>query len=496
MQTNDTTSIGEQVISSTLWLGSWQWTERLIGIATIIILARLLLPEDFGIVATCIIVVEFFTVLLDVGTDRYLIRQENPQREDYDTAWTLRLLMVSTGCVGISLSAAPAAEYFGDQRLQQVLYLLAAAAWLSGFDNIGLTMYRRDLRFRPIALIGLSQRLCAAITTVSLAYWLRNYWAMVIGEAVFFIVGLILSYTQHEYRPRFCLARFRRQWDFSKWVLVQNLAIFLKIHGDNFVIVRFFGIELMGVYSMGKRIAALPTQQAMLPVIMPIYSGLAKKKYDPVAFDSSILKVIGATASLMFPAAALFACLAEPLVIAVLGERWSMAIPLVAPLTLFIMLAVVTGPVASALTILGRVRLLAGLNWLSAISVVATLLIVAQWREIELLVWVRVLVTFCLLLVFYRFMMSVSGIRVVHLLDSIYRPLLASLIMTVVIFLVMDLFTFPWIVLAAGGACGGLAYLIISALLWRLAGSPDSGEALLVRKLAGIFRKILKPGVS
>ena len=496
MQSNDTTSVGEQVVSSTLWLGSWRWTERLIGLLSVVILARLLLPEDFGIVATATIVVTFFTFLLDLGTDKYLIRHENPRREDYDTAWTLRLLMVSAGCLGISLAAAPAADYFGDQRLQQVLYLLAAAAWLSGFGNIGLTMYRRELRFRPIALIGLSQRLCAAITTVGLAFWLRNYWAMVIGEAVFFLVGLVLSYTSHGYRPRFSLARLRRQWDFCKWILVQNLALFLKNQGDNFVIVRFFGIDLMGVYSMAMRIAALPTQQAMFPVIMPVYSGLAKKQHDPAAFDSSFLKVIGATASLMFPAAALFACLAEPLVLAVLGERWSMAIPLVAPLTLSVMLAVVTVPAVTVLTIRGRVRLLAGLNWLSAIAVVAALIIVAQWRDIELLVWVRVFVTAGLLLVYYSFMVSVSGLRVLQLLDSIYRPLLASLAMAIVIVAVMDLFSLPWIVIAAGTACGGMAYLVISGLLWRLAGSPNSGEVLLLRKLSGIAGKIFKPRVS
>lgn len=492
MQTDDKTSIGEQVVSSSLWLGSWQWTERLIGFVSILILARMLLPEDFGIVATGAIVVAFFTVLLDLGTDKYLIRHENPKREDYDTAWTLRILLVSAGCAGIALAAAPAADYFGDQRLQEVLYLLAAAAWLGGFSNIGLTMYRRDLRYRPIALIGLSQRLCAAITTIVLAFWLRNYWAMVIGEAVFFLVALILSYTHHGYRPRFSLARLRRQWDFCKWVMVQNFAAFLRSQGDNFIIVRFFGIEMMGIYSMGMRIAAIPTLQMMMPVVMPIYSGLAKKQHDPAAFNSSILKVVGATASLMFPAAALFACLAEPLVIAVLGERWNMAIPLVVPLTLFVMLAVVTDPAATVLTIRGRVRMLAGLNWLSAVTVVVTLIIVAQWGEIELLVWVRVLVTFCLMLVYYLFMASVSGIRFLQLIDSIYRPLLATLVMTIVIVLVTDLFNFPWAVIAAGVVSGGLTYLAVSGLLWRLAGSPESGEVQLLRKLIGIAGKILK----
>ena len=86
-------SIGQRVLASTLWLAAWRWTARLMGVVSIVILARLLLPEDFGIVATGMVVVAFFDILIDLGTDRYLIRLSDPRREDYDTAWTLRLFV-------------------------------------------------------------------------------------------------------------------------------------------------------------------------------------------------------------------------------------------------------------------------------------------------------------------------------------------------------------------------------------------------------------------
>ena len=492
MPSNQTASVGEQVVTSTLWMGSWRWSARLIGFVTTIILARLLLPEDFGIVAAGAIIVGFFTIMIDLGTDSYLIRHEDPGRDDYDTAWTLRFIVITIASIAIFFAAQPGADYFDDQRLVDVLQLLAVAGWLNGLTNIGLTKYRRDLQFRKIALIGLSQRLSASMITIALAFWLRNYWAMVIGEIVFMLVGLVLSYTQHNYRPRFTLIHIRNQWQFCKWIVARNLATFLQSQGDSFIIAKFFGIEWMGIYSMGMRFAALPTKQILAPVLLPVYSGLAKKQHDPKEFTSSVLTVIGAVAIFMLPAATLFASLAEELIITLLGERWVLVIPLVVPLTISIMLVVLTNPAVTALTIKGRVKLLAGMNWFSAISVVTVLLIAAQWHEIEMLVWARVGVTFVLMILYYVYMLAAINISFFSFLGSFYRPVLASLVMALVIYFVSATISSAWIVILAGTIFGGVAYLLTAIFLWRIAGSPDSAEVLLVRKVVKVISRKLK----
>ena len=492
MSTGNSASVGEQVVSSTLWMGSWRWTARLIGFFTTIILARLLLPEDFGIVATGSIIVGFFTIMVDLGTDSYLIRLEKPERDDYDTAWTLRLMVISIASLGIFLCARPGADYFGDQRLVDVLRLLAVVGWLSGLNNIGLTKFRRDLQFRQIALIGLSQRFSASIVTIALALWLHNYWAMVIGEIIFMLVGLVLSYTRHSYRPRLTLVKVRAQWDFCKWVVARNLSVFLQAQGDSFVVARFFGIELMGIYSMGMRFAALPTRQVLAPVLPPVYSGLAKKQHDPDVFKQTVLKVISATSLLVLPAATLFAVLGESLITAILGERWLSVIPLVAPLTFSVMLVVLTNPAVSSLTIKGRVRLLAGLNWLSAFAVITALLVAAQWRQIEVLVWARVGITATVMMMYYLIMLRILAIPLFSFAAAIYRPILASLALACALLALSATIDSAWLTLLLGVITGGVCYLAVLFLLWRLAGSPDSGESLLVNKVSRVVARKLK----
>lgn len=492
MQVDDSVSIGERVVTSTLWMGGWRWSARLIGFVTTIILARLLVPEDFGIVATAGILVALFTTMIDLGTDNYLIRHTDPDDEDYNTAWTLRVLIMSVASLCVFLAAAPGADFFGDQRLVEVVQLLALVGWLVGFTNIGMTMYRRELQFRKVALIGITQRVSASVVTVALAFWLKNYWAIVIGEAVFILVGLLLSFTHHPYRPRFTLSRFHQQWDFSKWIVVRNLGSLLRTQGDGFIIAKFFGIELMGLFSMGSRFAALPTMQLVQPVLGPVYSGLSKKQHNHDEFVASTLKVLCAMAAVMFPMVTLFASLDEALVRAVLGPRWLDVIPLIAPLTISAMLGMLSSPVGTALTVHGRVKLLAGLNWFAAVFVLLALLLVAQWRDIEILVWSRVLVGFLLMLVFYHYFRSVLRVPVTSILGALYRPVLASMVMAVVLDQLAAALDNAWLILMAGTLAGGVVYVLAAALLWRLAGAPESGEALLLRKLAKIMARLQK----
>jgi lipopolysaccharide exporter len=493
----DAASIGEQVISSSLWMVAWRWSARLIGLLTTVILARLLFPEDFGVVATAGIVAAFFTMMIDLGTDSYLIRHEAPDSDDYDTAWTLRLVVLSFASAAVFLAAQPGANFFDDQRLVDLVRFLAVVGFLSGFTNIGMTMYRRNLQFREIAIIGIIQRLSATATTLALAFWLRNYWAIVIGESVFALVGLVLSYTWHPYRPRIKFTRIHQQWEFSKWILVRNLGTVLRSQGDGLIIAKFFGVELMGIFSMGAKFAALPTQQLIKPVLAPIFSGLAKKQDDHDVFVASTLKVIGAMAFLTFPAATLFATLDEPLVNLILGERWDAVVPLVAPLTFTMVVAVLSNPFGIALTIEGRVKLLAGLNWFAAIFIVLAMLLVAQWRDLELLVWARLAMSAFMFIITCYYFQAILKVSVIALFSSIYRPALASLVMALVIHSVTIVSNSAWIMIIAGVVLGGVSYILMSGLLWRLAGSPDSGEALLVRKLgkvvAGISNRVIKP---
>lgn len=485
----DARSLGERVLVAALWMGGWRWTERLLGFVNTVVIARLLMPDDLGIVATAWVVVALFEILIELGTDRYLIRLPDAQRADFDTAWTLRLMVIATASAVIFLSAHGIAAYFDEARLVDVLYVIAAANLLRGFTNIGLTIYRRDLRFDRIALVGLAQRLTGIVATVIFAFVLRNYWAIVLGEVISRVAEVALSYLVQPYRPRFSVARFSEQWQFSKWIVSRNVAGFAQGRGDQFLVAKFFGVAQMGFYAMALRLAETPTRHLVAPISMPLYSGLAKKQHDPAQFVTSVLQAIGATAVIVLPAATLAAALAEPLVLGIFGLKWKAAVPLVAPLAFTMAAAAVAEPAVTTLTLLGRMRLLAVLEWISAIVVFSIMLAAARFLTLEEFAYTRVVLMLVLLGVMLGYTGAELRISWRRLLACLYRPLAASAAMAAAIAVVIAMSFGIWRTIAFGAALGGMAYIAVAYGLWRLSTAHDAGEVLLVRKISKLISR-------
>lgn len=485
-------SIGERVLTGSLWVGLWRWTARLMGLVTIIILARLLLPRDFGIVAAGLLVVSFFDIMIELGTENYLIRLKEPTRADYDTAWTLRLMVIAGASLTILVTAGPLADFFGDERLVDVLRVLACASALRGFANIGLAQYLRDLEYDKIATIGLGQRLLASATTIMLALVLQNYWAMVAGEVMFRVAELALSYRMHPYRPRLTLARVAGQWDFCKWIIARNLAMFLQGRGDQLIVTKFFGIEQIGLYSMAARFAAFPTTELMAPTHNPIYSGLAKQHADPAQFQRGLLLVIGAMSALVLPPATLFATLGESLITVILGPRWVTAAPLVAPLVAAAAFAVLAKPASSALTLGGQVKLLAVLQWAAGLLMIGAMLVAGYLGTLQHVASTRAALSLLLLLVYYHLVHIALRLPWLRLAAAVYRPVAATVILgCFTVWLAgTDLRATTKILSAL--FCGGILNVAVLYVLWLAASSPDGGEVLLVRTCAPLLRRVAR----
>ena len=133
----------DSVFKGALLTLSMRWLSRLIGIASTLVLARLLMPDDFGVVAMASIVVGLSSMLLDLGVNVALIRNTQATSEHYHSAWTLRLLQ-ALGVAALLVAVSPlAADYFRDSRVTPVLVLMAVNVVISGLENIGIVAFRK-----------------------------------------------------------------------------------------------------------------------------------------------------------------------------------------------------------------------------------------------------------------------------------------------------------------------------------------------------------------
>jgi len=308
--------------------------DRGIGLASTIILARVLMPTDFGVVAMAMGVVALLELFAQFGVGEALIQRRDVDRAHYDTAWTFNVLL---GCaIGTALLALawPASIFYQHPSLVSVLVVLAAAPVIQGLENIGLIAFRRDLNFKADFLITTCKRLILFAITVSLALLLRSYWALVIGIVAGRALGVVLSYFVQSYRPRFSLAARSELFGFSKWVLGTNMLAFALQRCSDVVVGRLLGARALGLYNVGAEIATLPTSELIAPINRAVFPGFAKIAGDRPALRREYFTFIGFIALIGIPAAVGLASVAPIVVALVLGPNWLEAIPIVSIIAL------------------------------------------------------------------------------------------------------------------------------------------------------------------
>jgi O-antigen/teichoic acid export membrane protein len=251
-----------------------RWIDRLIGFVSTVILARLLVPEDFGIIAMAAIIVGLADVLLDVGVNVTLIQNSNATQEDYDAAWTLRLIQSVLSALLVLAAAGPAAEYFGDPRLTSVIQALALSLLLAGCENIGVISFQKKMEFGIESRFILIKRLSGAVITVGAAWLLHSYWALVIGSLSGRVIGVGLSYAMHPMRPRLSFIRMKSMLSFSTWNLLRGIAGFLNDNLHRFFVGGRGTTAEMGHYSLGSDIAAMPSTELLAPLSRVLISAM------------------------------------------------------------------------------------------------------------------------------------------------------------------------------------------------------------------------------
>jgi O-antigen/teichoic acid export membrane protein len=186
--------VGRQVAAGAAWMVGLKFIERGIGFVSTLILARLLLPSDFGLVAMAMAVFAFVEIAGSFGFDLALIRQRDASRAQYDSAWSLSVGYGALSGVALLALAYPTAAFFKEPRLLPVMAVLAAIAFVQGLENIGTVDFRKEFRFGKDFQLMLAKKLIAFVVTLALAVIWRNHWALLAGIAASRVANCCVSH--------------------------------------------------------------------------------------------------------------------------------------------------------------------------------------------------------------------------------------------------------------------------------------------------------------
>lgn len=374
------------------WTGLEYAVDRVVGFATTLVLARLLAPSDFGIVALATLSVSLVNLLSSGGLANALVVRPEMSRRAQGTVFTLVLASGAVATASLAAAALPAASLFAEPRLRTVLPVMSLLVLLGSFTNFYATLLQRQLAFgRRFACVS-GQAAVATIVGVALAAAGAGVWSLVVsglaGGTTYAL--LLLALSPYRVAPAFALGELRGLVAVGGGFVLQGLTGYLQLNADYIVVGRAQGTAQLGYYSTAYRLGELPQQAVVDPVVKVTFPAFARMRAVGEPVTASFLTALRLTALVACPLGVILSATASPFVDVVLSEKWR---PSIGPITVFGLWAAVralegcTGWLLNAVgqaTSLGRmsaallpphVAALAAAAWLGDLTTVALVML-------------------------------------------------------------------------------------------------------------------------
>jgi O-antigen/teichoic acid export membrane protein len=315
-------NIRRRLIKGSMWISGSHAIVNALSILSTIILARLLVPSDFGIVSLATTLLAIVSSVTELSLSLALVRHEAPTQAHFDTVWTLGALRGLF--LGLLFAAAgePAAAFYDDARLVNIMAVFGFTIFLSGLTNPRTIMLQRDLIFWQEFVLNVTQKLANFLVSLAIAYFYRTYWALVIGLLAMQVTNVVVSYTILPYRPRISFAYLKELFSFSIWLTGGRIVNTLNWRFD-YLLVGRLGWTSLGHYSVGSNLAQIPTRETASPLIKVIFPGFSTIiRNESARLASAYQRAQTLLTAIALPAGIGAALIAEPLVLLAMGEKW------------------------------------------------------------------------------------------------------------------------------------------------------------------------------
>jgi O-antigen/teichoic acid export membrane protein len=352
-------SLSKKVVRGGMWVFGLRITNRGLGFIRTIILARLLAPEDFGLLGIAMLAISTLETFSQTGFQAALIQKKENVESYLDTAWTVSAIRGVLLFLILFLSAPLVATFFNSPQATLVIKVIAVSTLLSGFRNIGILFFQKELEFNKQFIYELSATLVDVTIAITLAFMLRNVWALVWGGLAANFVRLFMSYILHPYRPHVRLDKgeFKELFGFGRWVLGSSILIFLITQGDDIFVGKMLGVTALGFYQMAYLISNLPTTEITHVISQVTFPAYSKMQDDLQRLRAAYLDTLQLTAFISIPLAGGIFILAPEFTQIFLGEKWMPMVPAMQILVLAGLARSIAATAGTLFVAIGRPRI-------------------------------------------------------------------------------------------------------------------------------------------
>jgi PST family polysaccharide transporter len=320
----------KEVVKGFKWTLFNQLFQQAFGFIAGIILARLLLPEDFGLLGLVTVFIGFSTILVDFGFSSAIIHKKDLTLEDLSTIYWTNIIISIFLTILFFIGSYQIANFYGDHNLILITKVLSISFIISSISTMHGTLFVRNLDFKVVSLSSILSKIISSVMSVILA--LNNYgvWSLVIGTILGQIIATFFLILNSTWKPKFTfsflsLKKFIR---YSSYLTAESSTNYWARNFDNLIIGKMLGEFSLGIYSRAYNLMLLPISSivnALRRVMFPALSRIQEDKEKSASVFFNLTKTI---AFFTFPLMFWISAVSEPFIIGIYGNKWIAVIPI------------------------------------------------------------------------------------------------------------------------------------------------------------------------
>ena len=348
--------LSRKVTKGALWVTVSAICGRGLGLISSIILARLLLPSDFGLLAIATAIVSTMQGLTTTGFGSALIQKQEKPEDFLNTAWTFELAKYFILFLILFFLAPLFALFFKEPAAIAVLRVISFSLIFQGLMNIGIIYFRKKLDFKRQFIFNIIPQVIYIMVVIPLAFILRNIWALVWANVVRGLTVCVVSYIMHPYRPRldFNINNAKELFNFGKWILGSSIIVIIRNQGITMFVGKFLGIPTLGFYNRAGAFSTVLFQQLIVMIWQVGYPAYSQLQKITVRLKRACLLTLKLLTFFGFPMAGGLLILSWDFTHLFLTDKWISIVPVIQVLCLSAMIVFITTPAAIMFPAVGR----------------------------------------------------------------------------------------------------------------------------------------------
>ena len=461
-----TETIEKKVVNATKWSTITEILAKLITPITNLILARILAPEAFGILATVTMVTSFADMLTDAGFQKYIIQHEFKNKDELfksaNVAFLTNLFISTISWIIISIFRNPISAFLGNPGLGLAIMIASIQLPLTALSSIQMAMYKRIFDFKTLFYRRIVSVLLPFVITIPLALLGMDYWSLIIGTLSGQIINAIILTIKSEWKPKFFykINILKEMFSFSMWTLIDSIVIWLCSYVDVFILGNIFNSYYLGIYNNSLNIVNAVMNIITSSIIPVLLSGLSRYQNDDEGYKK-----------LLFNSQRMMACLLIPMGVGIflyqnlitdllLGNGWEEASKVIGIMSLIAPFSILLSNYTSICYISKGKPKLSIVAQLAYLIPLVPLCVYTAHKGFEEYVYARNLFKIELIIVNLIILNKVIKIPAIKLLKNLQKPLMATLIMAAIAILLQKVSnTIIWSIISI--ALSVIVYFVI-----------------------------------